>query len=297
MTVPPAVIADVVRPEAGRRRRLSRGSGKIVAGSAIVGIFVIAAVVPQWIAPFDPLSQDLANGLAPPSAEHLLGTDSLGRDVFSRLVYAARVDLRVGFLGALLPMAIGVVIGLVSGLSHPRVRSAMMRLADVVLAFPVLILFMALVALMNRTEGFWFLGPGEAPLLLGFAVVGWPMYARLLSSEIQRVTVQGYFEAARAGGISAPRLVTRHVLPNSIGQILVYNCVDIALAILALSALSFIGLGVPPGVPEWGAMIADGSQVMATNWWLVVAPGVVITVLGAALALIGDGVDDRLKGG
>lgn len=296
MSALPRTMSDNGRQTTGRRSRSTRGSGKIVAGATLVGLFMLAALVPQWIAPHDPFQQDLANALTAPNGEHLLGTDSLGRDVLSRLVYAARVDLRVGILGALLPMIVGVLIGLVSGLSHPRIRTGMMRLADVVIAFPVLILFMVLVALMNRTEDFWFLGPGEAPLLLGFALVGWPMYARLLNSEIERVKVQGYFEAARAGGIATPRLIARHVLPNSIGQILVYNCVDIALAVLALAALSFIGLGVPPGVPEWGAMIADGSQVMTTNWWLVVAPGVVITILGAALALTGDGIDDRLKG-
>jgi peptide/nickel transport system permease protein len=284
------------RPGRQRQTRRARGTGKFIVGGIIVTVFVLAALAPGLIAPFDPMQQDLTNALAPPGGGHLLGTDSLGRDVFSRIVYAARVDLRVGVLGAVLPMMVGVIVGLIAGLSHSRISTALMRLADIVIAFPVLILFMVLVGLMNRGEGLWFLGPGEAPVLLGFALVGWPMYARLLNSEIKRVKTMGYFEAARAGGVSTPRLIARHVVPNSIGQVLVYNCVDIALAILALSALSFIGLGVPPGVPEWGAMIADGSQVMATSWWLVVAPGVVIAVLGVALALIGDGVDDRLKG-
>lgn len=279
-----------------QRRRMTRGSGKLIAGGTVVAVYLLAALAPGLIAPFDPMHQDLANALAPPGADHLLGTDSLGRDVFSRLVHAARVDLRVGVLGAALPMLIGAIAGLIAGFAHPWIRSALMRLADIVIAFPVLVLFMVLVGLMGPGDGFWFLGPGEAPVLLGFALVGWPVYARLLNAEVRRVTALGYFEAARAGGLPTLRIIGRHVLPNSFGQVVVYACVDIALAILALSTLSFIGLGVPPGIPEWGSMIADGSQVMVTNWWLVVAPGVVITVLGVALALIGDGIDDRLKG-
>ena len=286
---------DVAGPVA-RGRSTRRGNGKFLVGGVLLGVFVLAAIAPTIFTGIDPQEQDILNRLAPPGGGHLLGTDELGRDEFSRLIHAIRVDLRVGVLGALLPMVIGAAIGTAAALGGRALDMGLMRIADAVIAFPILVFFLVLVGLLGPGGGFWFLGPGEPPVLIGFAAIGWVVYARLLRSEIRRVTALGYVEAARAGGLSRTRVVTRHVLPNAAGQIVVYVCVDMGLAILALSSLSFLGLGVPAPRPELGSMIAASSTVLATNWWLVIAPGAVIALLGMALALLGDGIDDRLKG-
>ena len=297
MNAGPTVLDQSKNPgPASRLRRTRRGTGKLLVGGLLLGVFVLGAVAPTLFTGVDPQNQDILDRLANPGGGHLLGTDELGRDEFSRLVHAVRVDLRVGVLGALLPMVIGAVLGTIAALGSRALDTALMRFADIVIAFPVLVFFLVLVGLLGPGEGFWFLGPGEPPVLIGFAAIGWVVYARLLRSEIRRVTALGYVEAARAGGLSRTRVVLRHVMPNSIGQIVVYVCVDIGLAILALSSLSFLGLGVPAPRAELGSMIAASSTVLATNWWLVIAPGAVIALLGMALALVGDGIDDRLKG-
>lgn len=291
-----SAASPVMRLRSLSIRRSARGNGKLTAGGLLLTVFLAAAVVPGVFTSADPLEQDLLNRLAEPSAAHPLGTDQLGRDELARMVHAARVDLRVGVLGALLPMIIGSAVGIVAGFGGRVVDRVLMGLADVMMSFPILVFFLVLVGLIGPGDGFWFLGPGESTIVLGFALIGWVVYARLLRTEIRRVAALPYVEAAHAGGLSRTRIVTRHVLPNAINQLVVYLFVDIGLAILSLSALSFLGLGVPVPTPEWGAMISASSNVLQTNWWLVIAPGITIALLGMALALIGDGIDDRMKG-
>lgn len=273
-----------------------RGAGKLLVGGLLLAAFVLAALFPRVYTSADPLKQDLLGRLAKPGDGHLLGTDQLGRDQFARIVHATRVDLRVGVLGATLPMLIGSAIGILAAFGGRVLDTVLMRLADVVLSFPILVFFLVLVGLIGPGDGFWFLGPGESTVVLGFALIGWVVYARLMRTQIQRVARLGYVEAARAGGLSRTRVVVRHVLPNAASQTIVYLFVDMGLSILSLSALSYLGLGVPGPTPEWGQMIDTSRTLLQTNWWLVIAPGLTIALLGAALALIGDGIDDRIKG-
>lgn len=278
------------RPRDGRR-----GRSKIVAGSLVVGAFVLAGLLAEVISPADPLKQDLLNRLAPPSADHWLGTDALGRDTLSRLIWAIRVDLRVGLLCAVLPMLLGTLVGAIAGFYGGPVDTVVARLIDLVQSFPVLVFFLALLGALGMARPFLFLGPGELPVIIVFVAVGWIVYARLIRGEIMRVRELEYVQAARAGGLSSPRVLIRHVLPNTLNQTLVYVVLDVGIAILALATLSFLGLGIPSPTPEWGAMIAENRARFAEQWWLVVAPGVAITALGLGFALIGDGLDDEMK--
>lgn len=294
-----AVTSTILRrPRRGPRRstrRDRRGRTKLVAGGVVVGGFVLVGLLSGVLAPHDPLEQDLLNRLARPSADHLLGTDALGRDVFSRLIWSIRVDLRVGLLCAVIPMLIGTVVGAVAGFYGGLVDTLVTRSIDLIQSFPVLVFFLALLGAMGMARPFWLLGPGELPVIIVFAAVGWIVYARLIRGEVLRVRELEYVQAARAGGLSSPRVLVRHVLPNVLNQTLVYVVLDVGLAILALATLSFLGLGIPAPIPEWGAMIAENRARFAQEWWLVVAPGLAVSALGIGLALVGDGLDDLVK--
>ena len=284
--------AVVARPAAASR---VRRPGKLAVGLGIVGLFVFVALLAPVIAPADPLAQDLLHRLANPSASHLLGTDALGRDVFSRLLYAARVDLRVGVLCALLPMLIGTALGAFAGFFGGVVDGVVSRVIELVQSFPVLVFFLALLAAIGGSVGWGPFGPGEIPVIVVFAVVGCVVYARLVRGEVIRVRDLEYVQAARGAGLSRWRVLTRHVLPNVLNQTIVYVVLDVGLAILALATLSFLGLGIPSPIPEWGTMIAESRDRFAQQWWLIVTPGLAIALLGIGLALIGDALDDRLK--
>ncbi|MCX4816066.1 ABC transporter permease [Streptomyces sp. NBC_01239] len=286
--------AQAVAPTRRRRRR-RRGDGKMAVGAAVVGLFVLAAVLAPLITSGHPGDQDLLNRLAHPSHAHLLGTDQLGRDEWTRLVYAIRIDLRVAVLGSLIPAVLGSLIGIVAGLGGNWLDTAIMRTSDVVVSLPLFIFFIALVGLLGPGTGFLFLGPGELPLIIGFTVISWVVYARLLRSEVRRVRSMDFVRAARLGGLPRWRVIAGHVVPNAIGQSIVYFFVDVGLAVVAISTLSFLGVGIPIGTPEWGSMIQSGRGVIQTNWWLIAAPGVAIALIGMGLALIGDGLDDRIK--
>ena len=286
-----SIPAELAAPRS--RQRISR---KALVGLAIVAVYVIAALFAGVITRRSPLEQDLLNRLDGPSGSHLLGTDALGRDVMTRLIHAVRVDLRVAVLATALAVVIGSLLGTVAGFFGGIVDTIVMRLADLVLAFPVLVLFLAVLGAVGPGQGWWFLGPGEPPVIIVAAGVGWVVYARLVRGEILRIRQLDYVLAARAGGLSERRVLLRHVLPNALNQTIVYVVVDVGLVVLALASLSFLGLGIPIPIAEWGAMIADGKPYLATHWWLVVAPGLAIGALGIGLALIGDSLDDRLKG-
>jgi len=277
------------------RRRWRRGNGKLIVGGVIVAVYLLAAALAPWITHGDPQLQDLGNTLAPPSTEHWLGTDSLGRDVWTRLVFATRVDLRVGFFGTLIPAVVGSLIGIIAGFGNRYMDSAIMRFSDIIVSFPLFIFFLALVGLVGPGEGFLFFGPGELPILIGFALISWVVYSRLLRGEIRRVRALDYVRAAQTGGLPQHRVVFGHVLPNALNQTFVYVFVDIGLAIVAVSTLAFLGVGIPLDTAEWGAMISSGRAFINTNWWLVAAPGVAIATLAVGLALVGDGLDDRIK--
>jgi peptide/nickel transport system permease protein len=256
---------------------------RVWVGAAIVLVYVSIAVFASFLAPYDPLAQDPLNALASPSWAHLVGTDELGRDVFSRLIFAARVDLLVGFLGALLPAIVGTVLGAIAAHRGGWRDTIVMRTADVVQAFPTYILIIALV---------FALGQGMSSILVAFTIIAWVAYARLIRSEILRVRGLDYVEAARAAGLPSRRILWLHIFPNAASQTLVYLPSDIVIATLGLAALSFLGLGIRPPTPEWGAMIAGGQPYIRDQWWLSTVPGLVVVGFGLGLSLIGEGVED-----
>ena len=260
---------------------------KVWVGAAIVLVYVLIALLAPVLAPHDPLVIEPANKLAAPTADHLLGTDELGRDVFSRLLYAARIDLPIGFLGALFPAILGTILGALAGFFGKWVDTVVMRTADVVQAFPAYILVIVLV---------FALGQGAKSILLAFTVLAWVVYARIIRGEVLRVRDLDYVHAARVAGLGKMRILAAHVFPNAINQTVVYLPSDIVFATLALAAFSFLGLGIPPPTPEWGAMIADGQPFIRTNWWLATVPGLLIVGIGLGLSLIGEGLEEGLHG-
>jgi peptide/nickel transport system permease protein len=259
---------------------------KVWVGAAVVMVYVLIALLAPLLAPHDPLAIDPVNKLASPTADHLLGTDELGRDVLSRLLYAARVDIPIGFLGALLPAIVGTILGAMAGFFGRWVDTIIMRTADVVQAFPAYILVIVLV---------FALGPGPKSIIIAFTVLGWVIYVRIMRSEVLRVKNLDYVQAARVAGLRKMRILRVHVFPNVINQTLVYLPSDIIFATLALAAFSFLGLGIPPPTPEWGAMIADGQPFIRTNWWLATVPGLGIVGLGLGLSLMGEGIEEGLR--
>jgi peptide/nickel transport system permease protein len=272
-------------PSAGSRPRWALGS-KIWIGLGIVAAFVALALLAPLVARHDPLRQDVLNRLARPSRAHPVGTDALGRDVFARIIHAIRVDVPIGLCAALLPAVIGTFLGAVAGYFGGLVASAVMRLADLVQAFPVYVFIVALV---------FALGPGARSILIAFAALAWVTYARLVRAEVLRIRELDFVAAARAGGLPHWRILFRHILPNAIRQVVVYFPADVLIAIVALASFSFLGLGVQPPTAEWGVIISDARSQVRVEWWLVAAPGVAIVLLGTGLMLVADGLDDLLR--
>jgi len=271
---------SVVRAD---RRRMPR---KLWVGLGIVGAFAAVAVLAPLLAPFDPNEQDLRNRLASPGDGHLLGTDAVGRDTLSRLIYATRVDLPITFIAVLIPAVVGVAVGSLAAFRGGLPDTTVMRVADVSRAFPVYVLVLALIAV---------LGPGGGSFIAACALVGWVAYARIARAEVLRVRGLEYIAAARTGGLSSGRILVRHVLPNIIAQPVVFLMSDLVYVLLALSALSFLGLGIQAPTAEWGRMIVEGQPYIRTHAWLIFPPGALIVLLGIGLSLIGDGIDDRTR--
>lgn len=271
--------ADTSRPPRLRRRRV-----KLAVGGLIVATYVVLALLAPWLTPYDPTNQDVLNALQSPSGAHLLGTDEAGRDVLTRLLYAARIDLPVAFAVTVLPCLLGTALGVVCGYLGGWVDAVVMRISDLLQAFPTYILMIVLV---------FTLGHGIRSLLIAFTVVGWVVYARLVRTEVLRIRESGYITAAVTAGFRTPRIIVRHVLPNTLRQTLIYLTSDLVFAVTALAAFSFLGFGIQQPTPEWGAMTAAAQPYISTNMSLTVLPGAVITVLALGFALVGDGLQDR----
>jgi peptide/nickel transport system permease protein len=258
---------------------------KLRVGLAIVGGFVLVAVLAPVLAPYGPDSQDLVHTLSGPSAQHLLGTDGVGRDVLSRLIYGTRIDLPVAAIAVLIPAVIGSVVGLVAGYFGAVTDTVLMRAGDLALAFPVFVLVLALAAV---------LGPGIRSIIVAATVVDWVIYARLVRGEVIRIKRLDYITAARGGGLSGRRIALAHILPNALAQPVVYMMSDVVLFIVVLSSLSFLGVGVQPPRAEWGVMIAEAEPFLRVKPWLILPPGVTILLAGTGFALVGDGLADCL---
>jgi peptide/nickel transport system permease protein len=273
----------------GTKPRLIRWRQRnLIVGGALIAIIVLIAFFAPAIAPMSDQETDYTARLAPPSREHLFGTDNLGRDVFSRVLYGARIDLQVGVVSVLLPFLVGVALGCLAGYYGGRIDTVVMRISDIIQAFPFLILIIAIVAV---------LGIGLPSVYVAVALVAWVSYARLIRGEILVAKNQEYIEAARSLGASDARVVGRHLLPNVITSALVFATTDIVLYIVLVTSLSYLGLAARPPSPEWGAMITEGRTFMATAWWISLFPGLAVVVTGIAFAIFGDGLADALRVG
>jgi peptide/nickel transport system permease protein len=251
----------------------------------IVGLVVIAVFAPV-IAPHGPQDTDYTARLVPPNREHLFGTDNLGRDIFSRVLHGASIDLRVGVISVVPPFLIGTLLGCLAGYYGGRIDNVVMRAADVIQAFPFLILIIAIVAV---------LGIGLTSVYVAVAIVAWVSYARLIRGEILVAKNQEYVDAARSLGGSDGRVIVRHLLPNVITTALVFATTDVMLYIVLVTSLSYLGLAARPPSPEWGAMITEGRTLMASAWWISLFPGLAVVVTGIAFSVFGDGLADALR--
>jgi peptide/nickel transport system permease protein len=275
----------VAEHKSGFRRRWYR-TPAFVAGILIIGTIVAMALAAPLITSLSPTHQDLNHILQGPSSKHLLGTDQLGRDEFSRLLYGARVDLRVAFLAVLFPFILGTALGCIAGYYGRFLDTAIMRLVDIMVAFPFYVLIIALV---------FVLGPGARSIYIAITLVGWVSYARIIRGEILVAKRQEYVLAAQAAGFRDLRIILRHLLPNVITQAIVFAMSDIVLDILAIVTLGYLGLGIQPPTPDWGGMIADGQAFLTTKWELSTIPGVAVIITALGLSLIGDGLADLLR--
>jgi peptide/nickel transport system permease protein len=283
-----ATLVTVTPDRATPRRSRWFRQPALMAGLVITLIIVLVAILAPLLTSYNPITQNLSNTLQGPSAQHLLGTDQLGRDTFTRLIYGARVDLRIGFIAVLFPFILGTILGSLAGYFGGWAELVIMRLVDVVVAFPFYVLLIALV---------FVLGPGERSIYIAITIVGWVSYARLVRAEILVAKRQEYVLAAKSGGLSSLRIVGRHLLPNVISQGIIYAMSDIVQDILAVVTLGYFGLGIPPPTAEWGSMINDGQNFLSTHWQLTTIPGLAVVIVGLGLSLIGDGLADLLRPG
>lgn len=255
-----------------------------VVGLAILLFWIGVALTVTFLVPFDPLATDVSARLQPPSVTHWFGTDDLGRDIFRRTLYGARISLPAGFLTVLGALVIGCLVGAIAGYAGGWVDAILMRIADMVLAFPSIVLAMAIAAA---------LGPGLKNALIAIVIVLWPEYARLMRAQVLAVKAQEYVTAAEALGVSRLRLLLIHILPNTQAPLVVKATLDVGAAIVLTAGLSFIGLGAVPPAPEWGAMIREGQRRFS-QWWLATFPGLAIFSVVMALNFLGDGLRDVL---
>ena len=262
-----------------RRNRL------MVLGTGIIaGLLLVAALAPL-LASHGPFEQALADRLLPPSGKYLFGTDGLGRDIASRVVYGARVSLAIAFLVAAISTPIGMLIGILSGYLGGAVDEILMRLADIFLAFPRLILAIAFAAA---------LGPGVENAIIAIAIANWPSYARLARAETLNVKNNDYIQAMRVLGAGKLRIMAGHIAPMCLSSIIVRMSLDMGTIILTAAGLGFLGLGAQPPMPEWGLMVADGRQFLVDQWWVSTLPGLAILVVVMGFNLLGDGIRDVL---
>lgn len=269
---------------ASRLRRRIRRYGLAWAGGAIVLAWILVAIFAPWLAPYPPEAQEITARLEPPSSAHWLGTDILGRDVYSRLLHGSRVSLFAGFSVVIIGATIGTAVGILAAWLRGVGEEALMRFTDLVLCFPPIILALALAAA---------LGIGTTNTIIAMLVVWWPKFARLARSLAIVQRSQEYVEAATVLGLPQRRILMRHVLPNTFGPIAVLCTLDLGIAILTFAGLSFLGLGVVPPTPEWGSMIAEGRELVE-QWWVATFPGIAILSVVVGFNFMGDGLRDWL---
>lgn len=265
-------------------RRYRKNTAAMI-GLAVMLVMVLSAIFANVIAPFDPIAQDLGNTFHPPGAQHLMGTDNFGRDIFSRIIYGTRTSLRIGFTAVAVGLFAGLIIGSLSGFYGGMVDNIVMRFIDVLMAIPGILLAIAIVAA---------LGTGMNNVMIAVGLGSIPGYSRITRAAVLTIRDREFVEAARAIGCNDFRLITRHILPNSLAPIIVQTTLGLSGAILSAAALSFIGLGVQPPVPEWGFMLSDGRRFIFEHGHMVTFPGLAIVIVVLAINLMGDGLRDAL---
>ena len=257
----------------------------VMLGGGIIMLLVLVAAAAPLLAPYDPLEQNLYQRLAAPSWHHPLGTDEFGRDICSRIIYGARISLRIGFICISVALMIGTPLGLVSGYYGGGLDALIMRLVDLMLAFPSILLAIAIVAIM---------GPGIDNVMVAVSIVLVPRYARLVRASVLSIREAAYVEAARALGATDRRILWASVLPNCLAPLMVQSTLSLATAILDAAGLSFLGLGAQPPLPEWGAMLSGGRELLLQAPWVMSFPGLAIFIVALGLNLFGDGLRDAL---
>ena len=290
-TPSPGQVADVPLNDhdrrAGRQRtwvRLARNP-RIAIGCGILTTLYLIAIFAPWLAPQDPNAQILLDRLKPPSWAHWMGTDSLGRDILSRAIWATRVSLSVSLVAMLITILVGVSLGLIAGFLGGAVDSFIMRATDMLMAFPVFILLITMVAIY---------GSSLTLLILFLGLTAWPLTARTIRAETLSLRNRDYIDAARVSGATTPRILVRHLLPGVASIIFVAATLRVATVILVESSLSYFGLGVTPPTPTWGNMAAEGRLYLDTAWWLTAFPGMLVVITVLAYNLLGDGLRDEL---
>jgi len=269
------------------RRPRPRLSASTIMGAAILLALIGCAAFPEAVAPYAPNRFDYRALLKPPSWAHPFGTDNFGRDILSRTIWAARIDLQIAVFCTLFPANFGTLVGCVIGYVGGVVDSVFRRIVDVAITVPFLVLVIAIVAV---------LGPGLINMYIAVSAVNWIIYARLIRGEILAQKQRDYAAAVKAMGYGGGRILFRHLLPNALSPIMVYWMTDMALAILLGSSLSYLGLGAQPPTSEWGVLIGDGKNFMTTAWWMSVFPGIAIVFAGTGFSLLGDGLARLVRG-
>ncbi|WP_283139376.1 ABC transporter permease [Rhizohabitans arisaemae] len=278
-------VAEALPSVRGRKpRRTGKVWRNLTIAVSLLSFVLLASLAAVLFLP-DPGAQDLRNTLQPPSLQHPFGTDDLGRDLLSRTLHATWLDLGLALSVTAASIVLGGLIGLLAGYRGGWVERALMRLVDFVVGFPYLVFVLVVVAV---------LGPGILSLVVALMMFNWALYARLVRSEILTIREAAYVDAARSMALPTPRIVFRHVLPNLLRPLAVYALSDVMGVILLIASLSFLGLGVPPPTPEWGAIIADGQEQLGLAWWMSTLPGLVVLVVGYALMLAGDSLGEIL---
>ncbi|CAN7734652.1 ABC transporter permease subunit [Rhizobium leguminosarum] len=262
----------------GRRLMLAVGAGLLL-------FFVLLAIGAPIVAPYDPIMQNAEVRLQAPSLLHPFGTDNFGRDILSRVIWGARLDLQMALIGVVFPFLIGTTVGTMAGFFGGIVDALFMRLVDIILAFPFLVLMLSIIAI---------LGPGLGSFYIAMALVGWVSYARLIRAQMLVLKGSDYAVAAVSLGFSRPRIMFRHLLPNAIAGSVVFSMSDATLVLLSGAAVSYLGLGVQPPTAEWGVMVAEGQSFITTAWWITLFPGLSIVCLAFGFSMLGDALGELL---
>ncbi|MBY5713770.1 ABC transporter permease [Rhizobium leguminosarum] len=276
---------EAIAPASPGWRRFFGRRPMLVLSAGLLLFFVLVAIAAPLVAPYDPIMQNAEVRLQAPSLLHPFGTDNFGRDILSRVIWGARLDLQMALIGVIFPFLIGTTVGTIAGFFGGIVDALFMRLVDIILAFPFLVLMLSIIAI---------LGPGLGSFYIAMALVGWVSYARLIRAQMLVLKGSDYAVAAVSLGFSRPRIMFRHLLPNAIAGSIVFSMSDATLVLLSGAAVSYLGLGVQPPIAEWGVMVAEGQSFITTAWWITLFPGLSIVCLAFGFSMLGDALGELL---